>query len=439
MLPSLGALSLGAPTGAQDDVVTEIMDEREAEKREWEAWHREQEMKELPQEMERLREQAMALRAQESFLHALHKAARAQNEALSRGEVLTLDEAVNGQAVRERSLAPAEARAAPAAESSDDESDDEPLDRRADRLAPKSPPIHMLEPGPFSLIADELAKRLRPGRQAIKNSDADALCRDVEKACRELATLNRLPGQAVHPYYDCSDPNAQVWRGALVIFGVDPFKKHVKKMSNQSRKDGFRDLCQVFNPQQGYFWFDEGHSEPRWYDASLWATLKMMYEEGEVGDTPEYERTVDPETAAFARKVRRPLGTGTEVITWRLRHLPGIREKLDSIESDLTYSYKQTKKDIAEFRARAHDPDDAFSDNYDSDDDDDDDDEETDTHGTVTTLEDYEYPAHEEDYQNDVRRFRALKLLLKTLQLQAQAEADRLQMAPVSPRSLHGV
>ena len=39
MLPSLGALSLGPPTGANDDVVTEIVDEREADKREWEAWH----------------------------------------------------------------------------------------------------------------------------------------------------------------------------------------------------------------------------------------------------------------------------------------------------------------------------------------------------------------------------------------------------------------
>ena len=345
-------------------------------------------------------------------------AARVEAEQAAKAAEVARKEAAAAHAAVEAAWA-----AAAAADSSDDESDDEPLDR----LAPKSPPIHMLEPGPFSLIVNELAKRLRPGRQAINNSDADALCRDVGKACRELATLNQLPGQAVDPKYDCSDPNSPVWKGALVIFGVNPAKKHAFRKSGQSRKDWFRDLCKVFNPQQGYYYFTEGHSEPDWYDASLWATLKMMHEEGEVGDIPEYELPVDPKTAAFARKVRRPLGTGTEVITWRLRHLPDIRKKLDSIESDLTYSYKETKKHLAECRARTDD----------SGDDSDDDDEVTNTHCPVTTLEDYEYPAHEEDYQDDVRRLRALKLLLKSLQFQAQDEADRLQMAPVSPRSLH--
>ena len=46
MLPSLSALSLGTPTGAKDDVVKEIMDEREAEKVDWVVWHMEQEMME---------------------------------------------------------------------------------------------------------------------------------------------------------------------------------------------------------------------------------------------------------------------------------------------------------------------------------------------------------------------------------------------------------
>jgi hypothetical protein len=384
MLPSLSTLSL-APTGAKDDVVTEIIDER-----------------------------------QDAVVEGLRRRYAAMAAAKAREDAVAAHAAVQA----------AQAAAAAADDSSGDENDDEPLDRRAERLAPRSPPIHSLEPGPFSVIVDEIAKRLAPGRREIKNSTADALCRDVGKACRELATLNRLPGQAVDPKYDCSDPNAPVWKGALVIFGIDPNKRHVLKRSGQSRKDQFRDLCQVFNPQKIYYWFNEGHSEPRWYDASLWATLKMEYEEGEVHDTPKYESTVDPETAGFAQKVRRPLGTRTEVITWRLRHLPGIRERLDIIESNLTDSYEQTKKDVAEFLARTRDSDDAFSDNCDSDD------EPTDTHCPHTTLEDYNYPDTDEGYHADVRRFRTLKLFLKSLQLQAQAEADRLQMAPVTPSSL---
>ena len=44
MLPSLNALSLGAPTGARDDVVTEIRDERvEALHKAWEVAEEERE------------------------------------------------------------------------------------------------------------------------------------------------------------------------------------------------------------------------------------------------------------------------------------------------------------------------------------------------------------------------------------------------------------
>ena len=66
MLPSFGALSLGTPTGAKDDVVTEIRDEQvEADKRVWEAWHEVQRMEEeLAPVTERLRAQREALRAQ---------------------------------------------------------------------------------------------------------------------------------------------------------------------------------------------------------------------------------------------------------------------------------------------------------------------------------------------------------------------------------------
>jgi len=64
MLPSLGVLSLGAPTGAQDDVVTEIRDEQaEALHKAWEWAEEEQEEEEaLGPQLEELRAKAQALR-----------------------------------------------------------------------------------------------------------------------------------------------------------------------------------------------------------------------------------------------------------------------------------------------------------------------------------------------------------------------------------------
>lgn len=64
MLPGLGALSLGAPTGAQDDVVTEIRDEqREALHKAWEVAEEEREEEEaLGPQLEELRAKEQALR-----------------------------------------------------------------------------------------------------------------------------------------------------------------------------------------------------------------------------------------------------------------------------------------------------------------------------------------------------------------------------------------
>ena len=192
MLPSLSALSLGTPTGAKDDVVKEIMDEREAEKMDWEVWHMEQEM------MER---------------EAAEDAARSAAEAKRRREA-----------------------------------------------AEQQPPIYTLPGeqdgpggpgGPFSIIVDKLVERLTPDAEAMNGSDADAMCRDVANVCRELATLNRLPGQVVDPRYNCSDPNAEIWKYAHAIFGVDPMGKlwlRGKKPNRLSFKQNFVVLCKAFRP-----------------------------------------------------------------------------------------------------------------------------------------------------------------------------------------------
>lgn len=152
MLPSFGALSLGAPTGADDDAVADIPEEREG-------------------------------------------ALRRRREA-------------------------------------------------------EQPLIHTLEPGPFSLIVQELAKRLAPNAVTVSARSATTLCARVREACRELATLNRLPGQAIDPRYDCyADPDGDVWKAAHVIFGVDPERldeQHDRPPSTW--RDNFRYLCEAFDP-----------------------------------------------------------------------------------------------------------------------------------------------------------------------------------------------
>ena len=79
-------------------------------------------------------------------------------------------------------------------------------------------PIYTLEPGPFSVLVNELAKRLAPGSATIATRSAETLCAQVHQACRELATLGKLPGQSIDPKYDCyADPDGDVWKAAHVL------------------------------------------------------------------------------------------------------------------------------------------------------------------------------------------------------------------------------
>ncbi len=146
------------------------------------------------------------------------------------------------------------------------------------------PPIHILEPGPFSLIVDELAKRLAPDAATISSHSAETLCARVHQACRELATLNRLPGQAIDPRYDCyADPDGDAWKAAHVIFGVDPTRFEPEDKGPLTWRDNFRYLCQAFDPRLVYEYYipglpgspfvDGGEVDPSAGKAPMWPAL----------------------------------------------------------------------------------------------------------------------------------------------------------------------
>lgn len=122
-----------------------------------------------------------------------------------------------------------------------------PLRRRYE--AEQEPPIYTLDPGPFSLIVDELAKRLAPDAATVSAQSAETLCKRVYQACRELATLNLLPGQSIDLRYDCyADPNGDVWKAAHVIFGVDPARLGPVDKGPLTWRANLSYLCQAFDP-----------------------------------------------------------------------------------------------------------------------------------------------------------------------------------------------
>jgi|SaaInlV_125m_DNA_1040241.scaffolds.fasta_scaffold02110_3 hypothetical protein len=153
------------------------------------------------------------------------------------------------------------------------------------RREAEQPPIYTLEPGPFSLIVEELAKRLTPDAATVSARSAKTLCERVHQACRELATLNRLPGQAIDPRHDCyADPDGDAWKAAHVIFGVDPtrFDERYDKPPSTWR-DNFRHLCKAFDPdlamelyvagRPGSQSVDGRDEPPRVVTKSLWFLL----------------------------------------------------------------------------------------------------------------------------------------------------------------------
>lgn len=354
MLPSLSKLSL-APTGAKDDVVTEIMDER-----------------------------------QDAVVEGLRRrfAAEASKKRAVEAQEAELRAARVEAAQAARAAAWAAAAAAAADDTSGDENDDESLNRRTERRAPRSPPIHILEPGPFSVIVEALVNRLAPNAEAVKGSDADAMCRDVANVCRELATLNRLPGQAVDPKYDCSDPNAEIWRLAHAIFGVDPMGKlwlRGKGPNRLSWKANFVLLCKAFRPdfdypkitweaahgggiKHGFFsvwnrlwrlfpentraareweeakfeedareaFLDEGDedfdSDDSDYDEeAAFESYKERFEESEYYE-PQLHSPEPEELKALRAKIRLPIKPGSAQIKWRVDNMKRLRLALNKGE-----------------------------------------------------------------------------------------------------------
>ena len=135
------------------------------------------------------------------------------------------------------------------------------------RYEAEQPPIYTLEPGPFSLIVEELAKRLAPDAATVSARNVETLCAQVHQACRELATLGTLPGQAIDPQYDCyADPDGDVWKAAHVIFGVDPTQLGPEDKGALTWRDNFRSLCQAFDPRLVYEYYIPGSPGSQFVD-----------------------------------------------------------------------------------------------------------------------------------------------------------------------------
>lgn len=346
MLPSLGALSLGAPTGAKDDVLTEIRDEVEAEKREWEAWHEEQEMLE------------------------------------------------------------AEAR-------------------KRERLAPKSPPIHTLEPDPFSMIANELVKQLTtPDTRSLSAFNADKMCAKVTQVCHELATLNQLPDQTLNPEYNCSNPDAFVWKAAHAIFGVDVSAPSATQLKGHdlSWRDNFRALCGVYTPYYNFNYYNGA----TWKGFSLWGTFARDYQEGYYeeyrhvswdDDDSTYEHhNYEDEISKLLWRLRRPIGTrspgpGISLRSspwWRIKRLPLMRRRLESIIENLEREWKDEatiEKEKKRWRKRLR------AEKWLTDED---------WGYYARHWNDGDYPDDDKRYHKDMRAFRALLRLFQTLEDQAR-------------------
>lgn len=138
-----------------------------------------------------------------------------------------------------------------------------------------SAPIYTLEPGPFSVLVDELAKRLAPDSATIAVRSAETLCAQVHQACRELATLGKLPGQSIDTKYNCyKDPDGDVWKAAHVIFGVDPTRFEIwDRMGHTTWRNNFRYLCKAFDPDYQLEFYLQSRGDAPHFVEPLWLHL----------------------------------------------------------------------------------------------------------------------------------------------------------------------
>ena len=167
-------------------------------------------------------------------------------------------------------------------------------DKRGASTGVHTPPIATLEqPGPFDMIVEELVKRLDFDADEVAESDADVLCARVSQVCNELAVLNNLPAlnqdeqpNAIDPKYNCSDPDALIWKLAHGVFGVDPLadfnheapahrKPPLTKMEGDTWRDSFRALCKAFGPPDQMLYEVREGEWAGWTVYSLWGELYM--------------------------------------------------------------------------------------------------------------------------------------------------------------------
>ena len=130
----------------------------------------------------------------------------------------------------------------------------------------------------FYCIVEAVAKRLHPGRKAMRATDARTLCQDFLEALRELRTLALVPNQVVAPTYLDPNPNGTLWLNAHAFFGIDPADPAgLRKLPRMTLRDNFLYLRKAFDPDLEFEIYDcvsdpDVVVEP-WTTVSVWDCL----------------------------------------------------------------------------------------------------------------------------------------------------------------------
>ena len=133
-------------------------------------------------------------------------------------------------------------------------------------------PLAQLPQNLFDLVVEKLVA------QMVVGSEEPDMCAQVELTCNQLhLVLSQLrkDGLFIDPKYDCSNPDAEVWKAAHAAFGVDPDEVQRTKEAGVSWKYNFHTLCRVFTTPMT-FEVDEGYGDlnpehpHKWVSWDLW-------------------------------------------------------------------------------------------------------------------------------------------------------------------------
>tara|TARA_B110000211_G_scaffold230130_1_gene289072 strand:+ start:287 stop:1132 length:846 start_codon:yes stop_codon:yes gene_type:complete len=136
-------------------------------------------------------------------------------------------------------------------------------------------PLAQLPQNLFDLVVEKLVA------QMVVGSEEPDMCAQVELTCNQLhLALSQLrkDGLFIDPKYDCSNPDAEVWKAAHAAFGVDPDEVQRTKEAGVSWKYNFHTLCRVFTTPMTFEVDaeveDQNPEHPhKWVSEHLWEWL----------------------------------------------------------------------------------------------------------------------------------------------------------------------